>query len=69
MTTQTLHPTLSPHAREVIDELRDLLQQAHFAARRLEGYVPPSAEDRLADSIHGIRRRLEHLDADILADQ
>lgn len=67
MKTQTSQQALSPHAREVIDELRDLLQQAHFAARRLEGYVPPSAEDRLADSIHSIRRRLEHLDAGLLA--
>lgn len=42
-------------------ELIDLLQQAHFAARRLEAYGPVEREKRLVDQIHALRIAAEHL--------
>jgi hypothetical protein len=36
-------------------ELFDLLQRAHFAARRLEDCVPVDRANRLVDHIHAVR--------------
>ena len=43
-----------------INDLRDLLQRAHFAAR-LEDTVRPDPRDRLADQIHVLRTLAEQV--------
>lgn len=52
---------ISATARKAALELIDLLQQAHFTARRLEAYLPVDRENRLVDRIHAARLLAEHL--------
>jgi len=42
-------------------EVRQLLQSAHFAARRLDEQLQAQPDDRIADEIHVARRLLERL--------
>lgn len=47
-------------ALAAVREIRELLQRAHFAARRLEEHMPSDKGDRLVDHIHGLRTLAEH---------
>lgn len=38
-----------------VRELKAALQEAHFAARRLEALIPAPAYDRPSDRIHALR--------------
>jgi len=53
--------SMPPAARPLLQQLIDLLQEAHFTARSLEVYAPVDRENRLVDRIHAARILAEHL--------
>lgn len=52
-------------ARAAVIEMIDSLQEAQFAARRLEQYLPADRRDRLVDRIHALRVLAEHFRAQL----
>ena len=47
--------------KQAFAEVSQLLQSAHFAARRLDDELHSGPDRRLADQIHSLRRLLEDL--------
>jgi hypothetical protein len=46
---------MRPEALAAARDLIELLQEAHFAARRMEDYLLPERQDRLVDRLHAAR--------------
>jgi len=62
-----LNDVRTARALAALSELRSALQQAHFAARLLEEFLPPAPAERPSDRIHALRTDAERLAADIRA--